>query len=428
MIGAIGQKYFPALTHRDYRLFWTGQCISLIGTWMQTVGQSWLVYQITNSSFLLGLISTLQFTPVLIFSLPVGAIVERLPKKKVLFCVQFCMMLCAFTLAFLSYTGLAAYWNIAIMAFTLGTLNSIDMTVRQSFMVDLASKEHLMNAIALNSTIFNAARIIGPSIAGIVFGYLGAFACFLINGLTFIPVLMNISMIKTEGISPKKQGKINIIKDIAEGLRYILSNPAINTTVMMVALTNVFITNFNVMIPVMARTVIHGDSKTYGYLMTGLGSGAFIGAITLAATSYKGLRIKRLMGAFLGLGVFVFIQGFQYNFYTAFLFFIGAGWCMTTAMSSSNTTLQLNSPNELRARIMSVYSLVLGGAVPLGSLYSGTKCENFGASLTFRVSGAFGIAIMLLIIAFRYRKITDFLNNKDSIENTALRTDAALSR
>ncbi|MDF2840295.1 MAG: arabinose efflux permease family protein, partial [Clostridia bacterium] len=385
----IRSKHFPALSHRDFRLFWSGQCVSLIGTWMQNIGQSWLVYQMTNSSFLLGFISTLQFTPVLLFSLPIGVIIDRYPKKKILFAVQCGMMTTAFTLSFLLFMGWAAYWNIAILATVLGILNSIDMPVRQSFMVELASKEHLMNAIALNSTVFNAARIIGPSIAGLVFDSYGAAACFLVNGLSFIPVLIGIHKIEAQGLCQKKRSS-DVLSDIKEGLSYIIKSPEVKTTVLMVGFNNAIVMNFMIMIPVMARTVFNGDSKVYGYLMAALGIGAFSGALILAATSYKGLRSKLQMSAFLGVAAFVLIEGLVRNYYVAFIFFIFAGFCMTTALSSSNTTLQLHSPDELRGRIMSVYSLVVGGTAPIGSLYSGIMCEKFGVSTTFVINGLLG--------------------------------------
>lgn len=399
---SIRNKHFPALSHRDFRLFWTGQCVSLIGTWMQNVGQSWLVYQMTNSSLLLGFISTLQFTPVLLFSLPIGAIIDRYPKKKILFAVQFMMMMTAFTLSFLIYMGWAAYWNIAILACVLGILNSIDMPVRQSFMVELASKEHLMNAVALNSTIFNAARVIGPSIAGLVFDSFGAATCFLVNGLSFIPVLISISKIEAEGLSVKKE-KSNLLLDIKEGFAYINKNIAVKTTVLMVGFNNAIVMNFMIMIPVMAKTVFNGDSKVYGYLMAALGIGAFTGALLLAATSYKGIRSNMQMAAFLGVATFVLIEGFVRNYYIAFLFFIFTGFCMTTALALSNTTLQLNSPNELRGRIMSVYSLVVGGTAPIGSLYSGAMTESFGVSRTFVVNGILGLIVMSMFIIYRQR-------------------------
>jgi MFS family permease len=396
---------FPALTHRDYRLFWTGQCISLIGTWMQTVGQSWLVYQITDSSFKLGVITALQFTPMLLFSLPVGALIDRHSKKKLLLIVQTIMAINAFLLAFLVWRGLASYWTIALQALILGTLNCIDMPVRQSYMVELASKEHLMNAIAMNSTIFNAARIIGPAIAGLAFSYFGATICFLLNGLSFIPVIVNIQKIQNEGKSSVSRSGVKISHEILEGLKYIAGNPVINTTILMLFFSNTIIMNFNILIPVMAKSVLNGDSRTYGFLMTALGLGALSGALLLAINSHKGLRVKLLMGAYLSLSICVFIIGYQTEFLYAFLLFILAGWSMTSALTSSNTSVQTNTPDGMRGRIMSVYSLVIGAAIPIGSIYSGTMADYFGVGFTFRVSGMAGIVFMLAIIMLRYKKV-----------------------
>ncbi|HYE84598.1 MAG TPA: MFS transporter [Clostridia bacterium] len=406
-MNSIIKKSFPALTHRDFRLFWTGQCISLIGTWMQTVGQAWLVYQITNSSLKLGIISALQFTPILLFSLPVGAFIDRHSKKRLLLIVQTIMALNAFLLAFLVWTGIASYWTIALQALLLGTMNCIDMPVRQSYMVELASKEHLMNAIALNSTIFNAARIIGPAIAGLAFSYFGATVCFLLNGLSFIPVITNICRIKSEGRAIKERSGIKISHEILEGIKYIASNPVINTTILMLGFSNSIVMNFNILIPVMAKTVLNGDSRAYGFLMTALGLGAFTGALLLAVTSYKGLRMKLLMGAYLSLSICVFAIGFQTKFLYAFLLFMLAGWSMTSALSSSNTCVQTNSPDEMRGRIMSVYSLVVGGAVPIGSIYAGTMAQSFGSGFTFKVSGIAGIVFMLGVIILRYKLVVN---------------------
>ncbi len=399
------QRYFPALTHKDYRRFWCGQCISLIGSWMQTVGQSWLVYKLTNSSFLLGLIGMLQFLPMALFSLPAGAFIDRYSKKKMLFVIQFLLMTNAFVLSILVWSGRAAYWNIAIVAFILGILNSIDMPVRQSFVVDLASKEHLINAISLNSTIFNAARIIGPAVAGIVFGTLGAAACFFINGLTFIPVLIGIWFIQVEGKGTSK-GKINIKNEISEGLKYIFKNPIIYTAMLMVVCINMIIINSNVTIPVLTSTVLNGDSKTYGYLMTFMGIGAFLGAFTLAATSYKGIRIKRHFAAVITLSLIIFVIGFQTNYYMICGLLLLSGYCLTTSLSSSNSTVQLNSPDHMRGRIMSVYALTNGVSITVGNIYAGTICEKLGVSQAYKLNGILGLIIILILIAVNFKPIS----------------------
>jgi MFS family permease len=272
-----------------------------------------------------------------------------------------------------------------------------------------------MNAIALNSTVFNAARIIGPSIAGLVFDSYGAAACFLVNGLSFIPVLIGIHKIEAQGLCQKKRSS-DVLSDIKEGLSYIIKSPEVKTTVLMVGFNNAIVMNFMIMIPVMARTVFNGDSKVYGYLMAALGIGAFSGALILAATSYKGLRSKLQMSAFLGVAAFVLIEGLVRNYYVAFIFFIFAGFCMTTALSSSNTTLQLHSPDELRGRIMSVYSLVVGGTAPIGSLYSGIMCEKFGVSTTFVINGLLGLTVISLIIIYRHKLI----KKRDGLEKAQI--------
>ncbi len=406
-MGVLTGKYFPALTHRDFRIFWCGQCVSLIGSWMQTVGQSWLVYQLTESSFLLGVVGMLQFLPMALFSLPAGALIDRSSKKKILFTVQLLMMLNAFVLSALVWSGRAQYWNIAIIAFVLGILNSIDMPVRQSFVVSLASKEHLMNAISLNSTIFNAARVIGPAVAGVVFGSLGAAMCFLLNGLSFIPVLIGIWNIKAEGKGTTPAGQVKMTKDILESIKYIISKPIMYTSIFMVAITNMIVINSHVTIPVLTKTVLSGDSRLYGYLMTAMGTGAFLGALTLAATSYKGIRVKRQFGAFLGLAFLVFLTGFQGSFYFIVPLLVASGFCLTSGLSSSNSTVQLNSPDNMRGRIMSVYTLMNGISITVGNIYTGIICEKIGVSAAYKINGAVGFIIILLLIAVNYTAVME---------------------
>ncbi|MFZ5352147.1 MAG: MFS transporter [Bacillota bacterium] len=394
-------RNFPALTHRDFRIFWCGQCISLIGSWMQTVGQSWLVYQLTNSSLLLGI---------------VGAFIDRHSKKKILFTVQFLMMVNAFVLSILVWNGWAKYWNIALIAFILGILNSIDMPVRQSFVVSLASKEHLINAISLNSTIFNAARIIGPAIAGIVFGTLGAAVCFLINGVSFIPVLIGIWFIKADGKRTRIKDNNRLVNEIAEGIKYILSKPIIYTVMLMVGCINMIIINSNVTVPVLTKTVLNGDSKMYGYLVTALGTGAFLGAFTLAATSFKGIRLKRHFGAVLSLALLVFIIGFQSDFYIIFALLTVTGFCLTTSLSSSNSTVQLNSPDHMRGRIMSVYTLVNGISITVGNIYSGTMCQELGVSNTYKINGALGFMIVATLLIINYKAVKAAVAERQKLE------------
>lgn len=391
------KKYFPALLHRDFALFWCGQCISLIGTWMQTVAQSWLVYQLTGSSFKLGVITTLQFLPMFLFSLPIGALIDRYSKKRILFFVQTMLMILAFILSFLVWFDIANYLNIAVLAFFLGMLNCIDLPVRQSFMVDLASKEHLMNAIALNSTIFNAARIIGPGLSGLAFDYFGPAICFMLNGISFIPVIIAISFISVSGKNNSDSKRRKLFLEIKDAIIYVIQNKIIFYIMIIIAFNNIFISNFNILIPVMTKTVFGGSSKEFGFLMSALGGGALCGALTLAIKSRSGIKPRKIFVTYIGLSISLILVSLQTNYYFALITLIISGWCMTTSLSLSNSTIQLNTLDNMRGRIMSVYSLVVGGTIPFGSMYSGTLTQLFGVSTAMRFSGLLGLVFMSFI-------------------------------
>ncbi len=246
---------FPALKHRNFRLFWFGQMISLIGTWMQNIGQDWLVLKLTNSAFLLGVVSALQFLPMLFLSLFAGVVIDRLPKRKILIFTQTSLMVTALALATLTALNAINYWEILVLATIVGFINTIDNPARQSFIIDLVGKEDLMNAISLNSSIFNAARIIGPGIAGVLIGLLGYALCFYLNALSFIAVitgliLIDVKMNKSRAMLKKE----DVIADIKEGLLYIKNTPIIFATILMMAVLSTFAINFNVLVPVFAKT------------------------------------------------------------------------------------------------------------------------------------------------------------------------------
>ncbi|MDN5301244.1 MAG: hypothetical protein PWQ60_758 [Thermoanaerobacteraceae bacterium] len=304
--------HFPALTHRNFRLFWFGQCVSLIGTWMQNIGQAWLVLKITDSSFKLGLVSALQFTPVLLLSLFAGVIVDRLPKRRILIFTQTVLMILALILATLTATGKVSYWHILVLAAILGFVNNIDMPARQSFIVELVGKEHLMNGITLNSTIFNAARLIGPAVAGFVMGFFGIAVCFYLNALSFLAVILGLLMIKipseTTIVQDSSKNKKPVLENIKEGLTYIKNTPPVFITVILMALISTFSLNFNVLVPVLAKKGFGLTEEGFGFMMSSLGSGALIGSIMLAATTHKPTS-RILIGAALGLSAAQIILG-----------------------------------------------------------------------------------------------------------------------
>lgn len=397
------QDAFPALTHRNFRLFWIGQCISLIGTWMQNIGQAWLVLKLTNSAFKLGLVNALQFLPMMFLSLFVGTLVDRFPKRKVLLFTQSSLMILAAVLATLTYFGVIRYWHVLVLALLLGFVNTLDNPTRQSFIIELVGREDLMNAIALNSSIFNLARILGPAVAGVLIGVLGIAVCFYLNALSFIAVLTGLWLIDVpDRVYEKKEH--SVLRDLKEGLIYISSKPIIYLPLILLALISTFAMNFNVIIPVFAKHDLHKNAMGYGFLMTSMGIGSLIGALTLAARSRMGPKIKVLMGGALGMSVFQIVLSLEKNYWWAAFTLLLVGFCSIVFTASVNTTLQLNSEDHIRGRVMSVYALVFGGVTPVGSLYAGKLTEMWGASIGFAVSGLIGVLSALAVMYMYFLK------------------------
>ncbi|HHW58304.1 MAG TPA: MFS transporter [Clostridia bacterium] len=397
---------FPSLTHRNFRLFWLGQMVSLIGTWMQNIGQGWLVLKLTNSSFLLGLVSAVQFLPVMLFSLFAGVIIDRFPKRKLILFTQTSFAISAFILATLTALKIINYWQILALALFNGFLNTIDTPARQSFIIDLVGKKDLMNAIALNSAVFNAARIVGPAVAGILIGKLGYAICFYLNSASFIAVIIGLILINVEGITPKiNDVKAKVLDDLRDGLIYIKNTPIILNTILMIAILSTFSMNFNILVPVFTKNVLHREATDYGMLMSAMGTGALIGALTLASISGRGVKPIYLFGGGIGLGVVQILIGIQSNYFLTALLLALSGWFMITFSSSANTTIQINSADEFRGRVMSVYSLVFSGVTPIGSMYAGTISQRFGSHIAFIVSGIIALVYTLYVLIFKYKEI-----------------------
>ena len=392
---------FPALSHRNFRLFWFGQCISLIGTWMQNIGQARLVLQLTGSAIKLGTVSAVQFLPVMVLSLFAGTLVDRYPKRQVLLFTQSCLMILAFILATLTFLNIVQYWHILVLALCLGIVNTLDMPTRQSFFIELVGKKDLMNAIGLNSSIFNLARIIGPAVAGLLIGLLGMSICFYLNALSFLAVIIGIRMIKLPPKEPVPRSE-NLIKDtfinIKEGLKYTFSKPVIYLPLLLLAIISTFVLNFSVLVPIYAKQNLGQTAIGYGLLMTSMGVGSLTGALTLSARSKSGPKMKVLLAGALGVSLFVFILGFVKIYLLACILLLLAGFAAIFFTTSVNTMVQLNSDDHMRGRVMSVFSLVFGGVIPIGSLYSGNVAELLGAPVCMAISGTVGILASLGII------------------------------
>lgn len=408
-------RAFPALSHVPFRWFWGGQIISMVGTWTQNIGQAWLVLQLTNSPFLLGLVSAMQFLPMLMFSLHAGAWIDRMPKRRIIILTQTTLMMLAFILAALVGTGLIRYWMLLILAFCLGLANTVDVPARQAFVIELASRKDLTNAIALNSAVFNGARIVGPAVAGIIMGAWGPTWCFLINGLSFVGVIAILAFLPVipQGCKAAvKQG--NVWTEIKEGLSYIRMTPAILLGITMLGFLSAIAMNFNVLVPVMAKMELNQQALGYGVLMSAMGFGALIGALTVAMRSGSKPQWKTLFTGAIGLAVFSIILGLQSKYWAAALVLAFMGWSMITFSASVNSLIQMTVQNEFRGRVMSVYSLVFGGMTPIGSFYAGSLAHLWGARMTFLFSGILSIIFLAgIFIQLKCRKGGQDVNRRN---------------
>ncbi|MBF0315707.1 MAG: MFS transporter [Oligoflexia bacterium] len=395
------KKYFPALAHDNYRRYWIGQLISLIGTWMQRMGQAWLVYEITNSPMKLGIVGSLQFLPILLFSLIAGVWIDRLPKKRILYYTQFFSMVLAFALAFLVLVERIEYYQVLIMAFLLGCANAIDMPTRQSYMIELVGKEDLSSAVALNSTIFNLARVIGPSIAGVVMASFHLGWCFFVNGLSFLAVMYSLARIDAKSVI-KEGSTTSMWKEMREGLSYIKNHPILLQTVLTLFYTGILAFNFSVLIPIIARDILHLREQGYGALMSSLGLGSLLGAVILSVKLKQKIHQAPTIITITNfvMGVMLICIGLSTNFpLTLFLLFV-CGFFNLCFSITANSLLQLTTEDRYRGRVMSVHAMVFAGTTPIGNFFTGMISEHFGAGNAFIVSG---ILIMILCLSIKYK-------------------------
>ena len=387
---------FLSLKHKNYRYYFFGMCISTIGTWMQNTAQPWLAYSLTKSALLLSVVSALQFLPALLFSLFAGVLIDRLPKKRMLIITQSLSLVITFALWLLVHSGGIQYWHLLVTSSLLGLVNTLDMPLRQSFVVEMVGHNDLMNAIALNSLTFNVARMIGPSIAGIIMGAFGVSSCFLINSLSFLAVLISlffIHPIACETVQEKdEQG---VFACIGEGLKYIFHNETLFTTMLFMTVVSIFALNYGVTIPVFATQVLGLAETGYGFLMSALGAGALTGALFVAALSKSGPRRFILFFLPALTGLILILIGNTNSFLTTGISLAVGGFLFVTYLSTANSNLQIHTVDRYRGRVMSVYSLIVAGSSPIGNLFVGAMDNWFGARMGFIASG---IAVMVFIV------------------------------
>jgi MFS family permease len=390
-----------ALEHRDFRRFWLGQVVSLVGRWMQSVAQSWLVLELTGSPLKLGIVNSLQFAPLLFLALPAGVVADRFPKRSLLVVSQAGLMLPALGLAALSWTGHVEYWHVAVLATVMGIANALDMPTRQSMMVELVGRDHLMNAIALNSGVFNAARIVGPALGGVLIAHYGVALAFLVNGVTYLPVIAALLAMRPAA-APRRPRSGRLGAEIADGLRYARRTPLIALVLSLVCAISVFTINHNVTVPLLARDVLGEQVRGFGFLMAAVGVGAVAGAALLAQFGRGRPPVGGLISAALVLSAGILGLSVVREFWLAAGVLFVVGLVQILLLSSCNTTLQVTVPDDLRGRVMSLYTLLFAGVSPFGAFFIGGIAEAFGVPVALAAGGGLGLACVV-ILAVRWR-------------------------
>lgn len=393
------KRTFPALTYRNFRYFWFGQCISLIGTWAQTTAQQWLVYTLTKSAFLLGLLGAAQFGPVMFLSLFAGVFVDRYPKKKMLLFTQTALMIQAIVLALLVWSGHIVYGEVFVLAALMGLVNTLDLPARQSFMPDLVDRKDLRSAIGLNSAIVNVARMIGPALAALLMARFGAGLLFLINGISFLPVIYGLYLINIqEKPSVIKKVEKNVRTEILEGLKYIRRSPALLGAILAMLAVGTFVMNFNVVIPLFAAEVLKQGVHGYGLLLSASGAGSLVGALLVASQAKGNPRFRMLFGSAFLVSALLVLLNFIYTLPLAVVMFAIIGFTNIIFITTANSTIQLNSGEEYRGRVMSVYSFAFAGTTPIGNLFAGIITEKLGSGMGFLICGAVSGLLIFLIV------------------------------
>ncbi len=389
---------FAALRHPNYRLWFFGQLVSLVGTWMQTTAQGFLVYELTASPAYLGYVGFANGIPTWLFTLYGGLIADRMSRRTMLILTQSFMMVLAAILAFLTFAGRVQAWHIILLAFLLGTANAFDAPARLAFVLELVPREDLTNAVALNSTMFNAATAVGPAVAGMAYAALGPAWCFTINAVSFIAVILALIRMRL-GASPRSTAHGRALNDIRQGFRFVRSDAVVRTLVLYLAAVSFLGMGFVTLMPAWAVKVLGGGATTNGWLQSARGVGAMIGALLTASLARRAMR-----GKLIAIGTFAFplaLFGFALIRWLplALLALVIIGLSLMIYMNNSNSMVQTQTPDDLRGRVLSIYSLSFFGLMPLGSLFAGSLATHLGEPLTVMIAATLlGVCSVLVWI------------------------------
>jgi len=392
-------RTFAALHHRNYRLFWFGSMVSLIGTWMQNIARGWLILELSNSPFLVGLESTVAWLPAWLVSLPAGVLADHFNKRNLMIIGQAVLAVLAAVLAVLTLSGVVTIAHILIISALTGFVVAANAPVRQSIMPELVGKKDLLNAIALSGVVFNGARIIGPSIAGLVLGIIGAGGCFAINSISFLAIIIALFFVRLQPVDGPKETE-SVWKRIAAGLRFVKGHGDIRVLMLMAAVYASFGICYMPMMPVFARDVFRAGPGGYGIMMAAIGVGAVGGLLTIATlgrTRYKG---RILVLGTLALGSLLLAYSLVRSFHVAIALLVGMGFSQSMVMSLSNTLIQTLCPDKVRGRVMSIFTMSFLGMFPLGSLLAGTVAQKWGAPAATLLGGCvvlLGLVVVNLV-------------------------------
>ena len=404
----IGSRGANAFRHRNYRIFFAGQAVSLVGTWMQQVAQAWLVLLLTGDPIWLGIVAAAQFIPVMILGLFAGVAADALPKRQTLVAAQAVMMTLAVILAILTLTGIVQVWMILVLAILLGCANAVDMPVRQAFAIELVGREDIGNAVALNSAMFNGSRIIGPALAGLTIGAFGVGAAFVLNAASFLAVIVALLMLddatlRTRPRIARPNSAGEVVENLVEGLRYVRRTPLVLLAVLVVGGVATFGMNFSVLIPAFAADDLASGAAGYGFLMAASGVGSLIAALGLA---FRGKpRTSRIATGAIILGLGSVAMAATSTYLTAIFLMVLIGYGGISMAATANATIQLAVPDDLRGRVMSVYTTIFASSAPIGGLMMGAIASGFGPATAIALggvlSGLVGVAAGLWLRAQR---------------------------
>ena len=377
---------FAALRHRNYRLWFIGQLVSLLGSWMQVTAQGFLVFQLTHSSAYLGYVGFAGGAPTWLFTLYGGVVADRIPRRTLMIITQTSMMILAFLLAALTFLDLVRPWHILVLAFFLGMANAFDAPARQAFVTDMVPREDLTNAIALNAAMFHAATTTGPAAAGLTYALFGPAWCFTVNGISFVAIIAALLMMRMPQLT-KPAAKQSTFRELQEGIRHAVTDPIIRTLVIIVGVTSCFGISLTTLIPAWAVNILKGDATTNGLLLSGRGIGALCGALLIATLGRLPFKGKLLSLGMFGFPLCLLAFALAHQLALSLLSIVGVGMGLILVLNLANALVQTLTPESLRGRVMSVYMMTFFGLMPIGAMSIGMLAEHFGEVAAVIVNG-----------------------------------------